>query len=438
MLDGDHLWYYEMSWRGKVPLGNGLSVCASAASPSLSIEEANFGGFKSKSNFAYRINLTWGNRVTRVACDTEEDQAYWISSLTRAIKTLSTGTTTVTEERSTDDLRPVRSGSVTAAIAQVSAAFAQEAPTGMVTLVFTDVQNSTKLWESNPDAMNEGLEKHDAMLRELLKLFRGYEVKTEGDAFFVAFFTVLEAILWCCAVQRALLKAEWPEALLKLPAASTEWAKDDAEHANPPIFSGIRIRMGIHCGNAKCRRNPITGRMDYFGSVVNRCARISDSGHGGQIVCSDKVLQFLKEAQTSGTFTDNVEVYDLGPQMYKGVGNAIQVYEILPAELNARHPFPPLRLHKGDKEEEEEEEGKASGDASNSTEAKDIASDEENESDMDEDHLLMSALTPFTPIEEMRRDSGSGFGDADRSETVSSSGHDSQINTRSNSIESAQ
>jgi len=50
--------------------------------------------------------------------------------------------------------------------------------------------------------MTQALELHDRLLRDLLASFRGYEVKTEGDAFMVAFFTILDAVLWCLAVQK--------------------------------------------------------------------------------------------------------------------------------------------------------------------------------------------------------------------------------------------
>lgn len=94
---------------------------------------------------------------------------------------------------------------------QYGAAFRQKAPEGQVTFVFTDVQNSTKLWEHAQSGMNKGLEKHDALMRMLLKQFNGYEVKTEGDAFMVTFFSVLDAVRWCLAVQRGLLDIVWPD-----------------------------------------------------------------------------------------------------------------------------------------------------------------------------------------------------------------------------------
>lgn len=55
--------------------------------------------------------------------------------------------------------------------------------------------------------------------------------------------------------------------------------------------------MGVHTGESKDeRRNPVTGRMDYFGSFVNLAARVSDSAHGGQVVCTDAVVEIVQQS----------------------------------------------------------------------------------------------------------------------------------------------
>lgn len=162
--------------------------------------------------------------------------------------------------------------------------------------MFTDVQSSTTLWEKVPDAMDVALAQHDRILRELLVIFRGYEVKTEGDAFMVTFFTALDAICWCMAVQIKLLEASWSEEFCTMAAAKRESVKDE-NGAEVVVFNGIRIRMGIHTGYPNCRRNPVTGRMDYFGPVVNRSARVSDTGHGGQVVCTQEVVDILNSEE---------------------------------------------------------------------------------------------------------------------------------------------
>ena len=75
------------------------------------------------------------------------------------------------------------------------------APIGEVTLVFTDVEGSTALWEAAPVEMREALELHDQLMRRTIDEYQGYEVKTEGDAFMVAFQHPKDALAWCLAVQ---------------------------------------------------------------------------------------------------------------------------------------------------------------------------------------------------------------------------------------------
>ena len=216
-----------------------------------------------------------------------------------------------------------------------------EAPTGQVTFVFTDIENSTVLWNDEPDAMHESLEIHDHILRELLKAHNGYEVKTEGDAFMVTFGSVVDAIQWCIGVQLELLRAEWPNGVLERPCASVVTVEDQL------IFRGIRLRMGVHTGEPNCRRNPVTNRMDYYGPVVNRSARVSSSAQGGQIICTQEVLDKL------GTLTE-IKVVDLGQHHYKGISEAVRVYQILPSALSHR-TFPPIRtINTGDSKAAEE------------------------------------------------------------------------------------
>ncbi len=118
----------------------------------------------------------------------------------------------------------------------------ERAPEGVVTCIFTDVQGSTKLWEAKPEAMDIGLRMHDRIMRRLLSRFRGYEVKTEGDAFFVVFGSVADALRWCIAVQRALMAVDWPEDLLSQDNAS----KQVDPKTKAIIFAGIRVRSTFY------------------------------------------------------------------------------------------------------------------------------------------------------------------------------------------------
>lgn len=161
-------------------------------------------------------------------------------------------------------------------------------PVGEVAMIFTDIKNSTLLWESHPVAMQASIKIHNGIMRRQLRAIGGYEVKTEGDAFMVCFPTTLSALLWCFTVQTQLLTADWPQEILD--SADGREIRDEEQTATT-IYRGISVRMGVHWGSPVCEVDPITKRMDYFGPMVNRAARISSCADGGQITVSADVVR---------------------------------------------------------------------------------------------------------------------------------------------------
>ena len=103
-------------------------------------------------------------------------------------------------------------------------------PTGTITFLFTDIEGSTKLWERCPDAMRLALARHDAILREAIERHNGRVFKTMGDAFCAAFHTAPDALNSAADAQLALQEQEWGDT------------------------GPIRVRMGLHTGEAEERR----------------------------------------------------------------------------------------------------------------------------------------------------------------------------------------
>lgn len=159
------------------------------------------------------------------------------------------------------------------------------APIGHVAIVFTDIRNSTHLWEANA-GMHTAIRLHNTLLRRQLRFCGGFEVKTEGDAFMCSFPTALAALHWCLTVQVQLLNEAWPLEILECddgrPLYDTE---------GKLVARGLSVRMGIHCGLPVCENDPVTKRMDYFGPMVNRAARINGSAAGGEIMCSVDIIR---------------------------------------------------------------------------------------------------------------------------------------------------
>lgn len=235
------------------------------------------------------------------------------------------------------------------------------APTGEVSLVFTDIKNSTLLWETYPIAMRSAIKMHNVLMRRQLRIIGGYEVKTEGDAFMVAFRTVTSALLWCFTIQSELLNVQWPQEIL-----NSVNGQEVVDADGNVIFRGLSVRMGIHWGTPVCEVDPVTKRMDYFGPMVNRASRISSVADGGQItVSSDFIaeIQRLLETHIEGdrnnstgseeAYGDDInsqlirqelrslssqgfEVKDLGERRLKGLENPEYIYLMYPHSLASR------------------------------------------------------------------------------------------------------
>ena len=158
------------------------------------------------------------------------------------------------------------------------------ARTGAVAVLFTDVRNSTELWEAMPNTMPAALRVHNEVVRACLKKTEGYEVKTIGDSFMIAFTSPTEACRFALRLQLELYRAPWPAALCQHHLCRT----DETRQQN-----GLMIRIGINYGHVDIDSNPITKRSDYFGPVVNKASRIEGCGITGAVTISEDVLSEL-------------------------------------------------------------------------------------------------------------------------------------------------
>ena len=144
-------------------------------------------------------------------------------------------------------------------------------PTGTVTFLFTDIEGSTRLWESNPGVVQAAHARQEAIVRRAIEANGGYAYKMIGDAFQAAFTTALQALSAAIAAQRDLHDEPWD------PSAQ------------------IRVRMGLHTGVTEEREG------DYVGPLLNRAARLMSAGHGGQILLSSVTAELASDRAPART-----------------------------------------------------------------------------------------------------------------------------------------
>jgi len=177
--------------------------------------------------------------------------------------------------------------------------------TGTLTLLFTDIEGSTRLLQQLGDAYATVLKECRSLMREAFRQSRGFEVDTQGDAFFVVFERASDAVSAAIHVQQALFATQWPEG------------------------ADVRVRIGIHTGE------PLPTEEGYIGLDVHRAARIMSAAHGGQVLLS----QMTRDSVAS-ELPERVSLRNLGAYRLKDITGVHQLYQLVIPALPA--DFPPL------------------------------------------------------------------------------------------------
>jgi len=179
-------------------------------------------------------------------------------------------------------------------------------PSGTVTLLFTDIEGSTRLWEKQGTAMGAALARHDELLRRSIGARGGHVFKTIGDAFCAAFHTAADGLAAALDAQRALHVERWPESVK------------------------LRVRMALHIGAVEVRDG------DYFGAPLNRVARLLAAGHGGQTLLSESMHDLCRDHLPPLT-----SVKALGEHGLKDLARREMVFQLCHPDLP--QAFPPLK-----------------------------------------------------------------------------------------------
>ncbi len=176
----------------------------------------------------------------------------------------------------------------------------------VVTVLLTDIEGSSRLWEGNRESMARALAQHDALARAAIVSHRGSLVKSTGDGVLAVFADPVDALEATFALLRAL--------------------------ADPKATCGLRLRVrcGLHAGSVEHRDN------DWFGAPVNRAARIMAAGHGEQVLLSRAVVELVRDRLPPG-----IALRDLGSVRLRDLANPEQIHQATSGGLE--HDFPALR-----------------------------------------------------------------------------------------------
>ena len=197
-------------------------------------------------------------------------------------------------------------------------------PTGNITLLFTDIEGSTKLSQEFPEKLHAALERHNQILKVTLESNNGFIYDMIGDSFYCAFEKSIDAVNAAVAIQKELGKENWDEAVIK-------------------------VRIGIHSGQAEWSGDRYMGYI-----TLARTARVMSAAYGEQILISNDTYKLFSHQDTnkqrenetdslclSDIAVKNVCFRDLGYRRLKDVIEPIRLFQIESDGL--REEFPPLK-----------------------------------------------------------------------------------------------
>jgi len=181
-------------------------------------------------------------------------------------------------------------------------------PEGLVTFLASDIEGSSERWEHFPQAMQQALTRHHAIVQQLTELHGGQVLHTAGDSFICVFADAAAALQSALALQRALLAEPWPE-----------------------VVAPLLIRMAVHSGSATMQ-----GEEYVAEPTLDRLSRVVGLSQGGQIVLTQATLDLI-----GARWPEGVTRRDLGVQQLRDVSVPLQLWQVLAPGLPA--DVPPFR-----------------------------------------------------------------------------------------------
>jgi class 3 adenylate cyclase len=175
------------------------------------------------------------------------------------------------------------------------------APDGTVTILFTDIEDSTALNERLGDRRwMEVLRAHNSIVRECIREHGGYEVKSQGDGFMIAYPSARKGLQCAVDMQRQLASAG-------------------------DLDEPLRVRIGLHTGEA------IREDGDFYGRSVTLAARLGDRAEGGEILASSIVRDLADPAM-------DVPFEPVGDVKLKGLRGSERLYRVMWREPDSARP----------------------------------------------------------------------------------------------------